>query len=87
MRNIGGFNAKFEAGELPDEVPEEDRGHRMAFIVVIIDEMADLMMVAGKEIEKSVARLAAKARAVGIHLVLATQRPSVKVSLLRSARP
>ena len=79
VRNIGGFNAKFEAGELPDEVPEEDRGHRMAFIVVIIDEMADLMMVAGKEIEKSVARLAAKARAVGIHLVLATQRPSVKV--------
>ncbi len=79
VRNIGGFNAKLEAGELPDEVPEEDRGHRMAFIVVIIDEMADLMMVAGKEIEKSVARLAAKARAVGIHLVLATQRPSVKV--------
>ena len=79
VRNIGGFNAKFEAGELPDEVPEEDRGHRMAFIVVIIDEMADLMMVAGKEIEKNVARLAAKARAVGIHLVLATQRPSVKV--------
>jgi S-DNA-T family DNA segregation ATPase FtsK/SpoIIIE len=79
VRNIGGFNAKFEAGELPDEVPEEDRSHRMAFIVVIIDEMADLMMVAGKEIEKSVARLAAKARAVGIHLVLATQRPSVKV--------
>lgn len=79
VRNIGGFNAKFDANELPDEVPEEDRGHRMAFIVVIIDEMADLMMVAGKEIEKSVARLAAKARAVGIHLVLATQRPSVKV--------
>ena len=79
VRNIGGFNAKFEAGELPSEVPEEDRSHRMAFIVVIIDEMADLMMVAGKEIEKNVARLAAKARAVGIHLVLATQRPSVKV--------
>ncbi len=79
VRNIGGFNAKFEAGELPEEVPDEDRGHRMAFIVVIIDEMADLMMVAGKEIEKNVSRLAAKARAVGIHLVLATQRPSVKV--------
>lgn len=79
VRNIGGFNAKFEVGELPDDVPEEDRGHRMAFIVVIIDEMADLMMVAGKEIEKNVSRLAAKARAVGIHLVLATQRPSVKV--------
>lgn len=79
VRNIGGFNMKFDAGELPSEVPEEDRGHRMAFIVVIIDELADLMMVAGKEIEKSIARLAAKARAVGIHLVLATQRPSVKV--------
>ncbi|PWJ68248.1 MULTISPECIES: DNA translocase FtsK [unclassified Fibrobacter] len=79
VRNIGGFNAKYEAGELPDGIPDEDKGHRMPFIVVIIDEMADLMMVAGKEIEKSVARLAAKARAVGIHLVLATQRPSVKV--------
>ncbi len=79
VRNIGGFNAKFEAGELTDEIPDEDKGHRMPFIVVIIDEMADLMMVAGKEIEKHVSRLAAKARAVGIHLVLATQRPSVKV--------
>ena len=79
VRNLLGFNEKFEAGELPEDVPEEDRGHRMAFIVVIIDEMADLMMVAGKEIEKNVSRLAAKARAVGIHLVLATQRPSVKV--------
>ena len=83
VRNIGGFNAKFEAGELPDEVPEEDRSHRMAFIVVIIDEMADLMMVAGKEIEKNVARLAAKARAVGIHLVLAT---SFKVASQIDAR-
>ena len=79
VRNLLGFNEKFEAGELPEDVPESDRGHRMAFIVVIIDEMADLMMVAGKEIEKNVSRLAAKARAVGIHLVLATQRPSVKV--------
>ena len=79
VRNIAGFNMKFEAGELPDDVPEEDRNRRMAFIVVIIDEMADLMMTGGKEIEKSVSRLTAKARAVGIHLVLATQRPSVKV--------
>lgn len=79
VRNINGFNEKFDAGSLPDDVPDTDRGHRMAFIVVIIDEMADLMMVAGKEIEKNVSRLAAKARAVGIHLVLATQRPSVKV--------
>ena len=79
VRNLNGFNEKFEAGTLPEDVPDTDRGHRMAFIVVIIDEMADLMMVAGKEIEKNVSRLAAKARAVGIHLVLATQRPSVKV--------
>ena len=79
VRNIAGFNMKYEAGELPEEVPEEDRNRRMAFIVVIIDEMADLMMTGGKEIEKSVSRLTAKARAVGIHLVLATQRPSVKV--------
>lgn len=79
VRNLNGFNEKFEAGELPEEVPEEDRSHRMAFIVVVIDEMADLMMTGGKEIEKHVSRLAAKARAVGIHLVLATQRPSVKV--------
>ena len=79
VRNLNGFNEKFDAGTLPEDVPDTDRGHRMAFIVVIIDEMADLMMVAGKEIEKNVSRLAAKARAVGIHLVLATQRPSVKV--------
>ena len=79
VRNLNGFNEKFDAGLLPEDVPDTDRGHRMAFIVVIIDEMADLMMVAGKEIEKNVSRLAAKARAVGIHLVLATQRPSVKV--------
>ena len=79
VRNLNGFNEKFDAGLLPEDVPDTDRGHRMAFIVVIIAEMADLMMVAGKEIEKNVSRLAAKARAVGIHLVLATQRPSVKV--------
>ncbi|MCF0216246.1 MAG: DNA translocase FtsK [Fibrobacteraceae bacterium] len=79
VRNLLGFNQKFQAGELPMEVPEEDRSKPMAFIVVVIDEMADLMAAAGKDIEKHVSRLAAKARAVGIHLVLATQRPSVKV--------
>jgi DNA segregation ATPase FtsK/SpoIIIE-like protein len=78
VRNIEGFNDKFKASELGEEVPEEE--HKlMPFIVVIIDELADLMMTAGKEIETSIARIAQKARAVGIHLVLATQRPSVNV--------
>jgi len=78
VRNIEGFNDKFKDLELADEVPEEDR-KLMPFIVVIIDELADLMMTAGKEIETSIARIAQKARAVGIHLVLATQRPSTNV--------
>ena len=78
VRNIEGFNDKFRNSEFGDEVPEEER-KLMPFIVVIIDELADLMMTAGKEIETSIARIAQKARAVGIHLVLATQRPSVNV--------
>jgi len=78
VRNIDGFNDKFKAAELGEEVPEEDR-KLMPFIVVVIDELADLMMTAGKEIDTSIARIAQKARAVGIHLVLATQRPSVNV--------
>lgn len=78
VRNIAGFNQKFKAGELPDLVSPEDNKH-MPFIVIVIDELADLMMVAGKEVETSIARIAQKARAVGIHLVLATQRPSVNV--------
>jgi DNA segregation ATPase FtsK/SpoIIIE-like protein len=78
VRNIEGFNDKFKASELGGEVPEEER-KQMPFIVVVIDELADLMMTAGKEIETSIARIAQKARAVGIHLVLATQRPSTNV--------
>jgi DNA segregation ATPase FtsK/SpoIIIE-like protein len=78
VRNIEGFNDKFKNLELSEDVPEEDK-KLMPFIVVIIDELADLMMTAGKEIETSIARIAQKARAVGIHLVLATQRPSVNV--------
>ncbi|GHV11938.1 hypothetical protein AGMMS49938_03540 [Fibrobacterales bacterium] len=74
VRNIEGFNDKFKDGELADEVEESER-KLMPFIVVIIDELADLMMTAGKEIETSIARIAQKARAVGIHLVLATQKP------------
>ncbi len=77
-RNIAGFNDKMEAGTLPEAVDEEDR-RRMPYLLLIIDELADLMMVAGKEVETNVARIAQKARAVGIHMILATQRPSTNV--------
>ncbi len=74
-RNLKEYNAKFVQRRLSPE-----KGHHfMPFIVLVIDELADLMMTAGKEVETPIARLAQLARAVGIHLVLATQRPSVKV--------
>lgn len=78
VRNINGFNEKLAQGEMPNEFPAEE-AVKMPFVVLIIDELADLMMVAGKEVETSIARIAQKARAVGIHLVLATQRPSSQV--------
>lgn len=75
MRNIAEYNELFTARRLNPE-----KGHRfLPYIVVIIDEFADLLMTTGKELETPVARLAQKARAVGIHLILATQRPSVDV--------
>lgn len=75
VRDIKSYNEKYATGELDDEL-----GHRhLPFIVVIIDELADLMMTAGKQIEEPIARLAQLARAIGIHLVVATQRPSVNV--------
>ena len=75
VRGLKDYNKKFDAGKLPD-----GEGHRhLPYIVVVVDELADLMMTAGKEIEGPIARLAQMARAVGIHLVLATQRPSVDV--------
>ncbi len=75
VRDIKSYNEKFKAGELEDEL-----GHRhLPYIVVVIDELADLMMTAGKQIEEPIARLAQLARAIGIHLVVATQRPSVNV--------
>lgn len=75
VRNLKEYNAKFVGRRLN---PEE--GHRfLPFIVLIVDEFADLMMTAGKEVETPIARLAQLARAVGIHLVIATQRPSVNI--------
>jgi S-DNA-T family DNA segregation ATPase FtsK/SpoIIIE len=74
VRDIEGYREKLEAGRLDPEGYD-----RFPYIVVIIDELNDLMMVAGREVEESIVRIAQMARAVGIHLVIATQRPSVDV--------
>jgi len=91
VRNLSGFNAKVREAEkagtpIPDPLAlqgDPDSGvpalKTMPFIVVVIDELADMMMVVGKKVEELIARLAQKARAAGIHLILATQRPSVDV--------
>ncbi|HAV23063.1 MAG TPA: hypothetical protein DCX46_06150 [Bacteroidetes bacterium] len=77
VRNIADYNERFLQGRLRDT--DNVKHRKMPFIVVIVDELADLMMTAAREVEEPIARLAQLARAVGIHLVLATQRPSVDV--------
>lgn len=87
FRDITGYNAAFDRGDLNDpnaellgpDAESVTNYQRMPFILVVIDELADLMMVAARDVEESICRLAQMARAVGIHLVIATQRPSVNV--------
>lgn len=74
-RDIAGYNAKVESGEFSGE----EKPEKMPQILIVIDELADLMMVAAKEVEEAICRLAQLARAAGIHMVIATQRPSVDV--------
>ena len=74
VRDINGYHEKYDAGLL-----DEEKFDRFPYIVLFIDELNDLMMVAGREVESAIVRLAQMARAIGIHLVVATQRPSVDV--------
>jgi S-DNA-T family DNA segregation ATPase FtsK/SpoIIIE len=79
VRNIDGYNKLFDDPETPSLFGDQSEEKPIPYIVIIIDELADLMMLDGNNVEESITRLAQMARAVGIHLVLATQRPSVDV--------
>ncbi|MDG5815017.1 DNA translocase FtsK [Chitinispirillales bacterium ANBcel5] len=77
-RNIESFNTRVDSGKLKGILPDEDN-KQLPFIVIIVDELADLMMTASKDVEGLIQRIAQLARAVGIHLIVATQRPSVDI--------
>jgi S-DNA-T family DNA segregation ATPase FtsK/SpoIIIE len=79
VRDITGYNAAHSRGDLKPEPGSDQEFPRLPLILVVIDELSDLMMVAARDVEDSICRIAQMARAVGIHLVIATQRPSVNV--------
>ncbi len=79
FRDITGYNAAYDRGELVPQPGVETAFERLPYIVVVVDELNDLMMIAARDVEESITRIAQKARAVGIHLIVATQRPSVNV--------
>ncbi len=79
VRNIVDYNKKIENPKTRPSDTEKIKHYKMPYIVIVIDELADLMITSGKEVEEPIARIAQLARAVGIHLVVATQRPSVNV--------
>ena len=87
VRNIEGYNQKVGSGAHAapapaaeaDDLPDPDAGRRLPYLVIVIDELADLMMIASQDIEHAITRLSQLSRAVGLHIILATQRPSVNV--------
>ena len=83
VRDLNGYNRSVEEGKFDGRHPvggdEDSQYQKLCYIVIVLDELADLMMVAARDVEESICRIAQKARAVGIHLVIATQRPSTNV--------